>query len=201
MRTGVFSRLRYRLFCLIAGHLTGQKERFLWEHDWARAGIPYEKGSEGSEEKNLEGKKDTEKLHRQLAWMRALCEADRKFLAGLDLRSVTDALLETVVQLFPGSATTVWLFDGTTHRLEAVACRNPREPEGKLIVPDENPNFVIEVVEKKRPAMITNVGACSGREDIKFLRNQGLAVFLGIPMLSRDEIVGVLALYSRVPHS
>jgi signal transduction histidine kinase len=32
---------------------------------------------------------------------------------------------------------------------------------------------------------------------MEFLREQGFAVCLGIPMLSRDEIVGVLALYSR----
>ena len=47
--------------------------------------------------------------------------------------------------------------------------------------------------------MIMNVGAHSRREDIEFLREHRLAASLGIPMLSRHEIVGVLSLYSRVP--
>jgi signal transduction histidine kinase len=200
MKIGIFSRLRSRCACLNAGRLTGEKKRLPVEDELARGATPFERGIDGLEIKNLQENKNPKALLRQLAWMRALCELDRKFLAGLDLRSVTDALLETVVRLFPGSASTVWLLDGTTRRLKAVACRNLEEPECQPIAPNGNLDFVMEVVEKRKPLMITNVEAYSRREDIEFLRDHRLAVFLGVPMLSRREIVGVLALYSRVPH-
>lgn len=198
MRIGVFSRLRSRLFCFTAERLTVPTERFPGDDELAEAATSFERAIEGSEIRNREGKKNAEGLHHHLAWMRALCEVDRKFLASLDLRLVTDALLETLARLFPGSAATVWLLDTTTSRLEAVACRNLEEPEWH-IRRKGSLDFAMEVVEKRRPSMITNVGADSRREDTEFLREHRLAASLGIPMLSRHEIVGVLTLYSRVP--
>jgi signal transduction histidine kinase len=199
MRIGVFSRLRSRLFCFIPERLTVQTEKFPGDDELAEAATSFESGIEGSEIRNRGGKKDAAGLHRHLAWMRALCEVDRKFLASLDLRSVTDALLETVAGLFPGSAATVWLLDTTTSRLEAVACRNLEKPEWQPTRGKGSLDFAMEVVEKKRPSIITNVGAHSRREDIEFVREHRLAVSLGIPMLSRNEIIGVLTLYSPVP--
>jgi signal transduction histidine kinase len=199
MRIGVFSRLRSRLFCFIPERLTVQTEKFPGDDELAEAATSFESGIEGSEIRNRGGKKDAAGLHRHLAWMRALCEVDRKFLASLDLRLVTDALLETVAGLFPGSAATVWLLDTTTSRLEAVACRNLEKPEWQPTRGKGSLDFAMEVVEKKRPSIITNVGAHSRREDIEFVREHRLAVSLGIPMLSRNEIVGVLTLYSPVP--
>src|SRR5215510_11617532 len=108
MKFGVFSRLRSRCACLLAGRRTGQKESLPVEDEWARATAPFEREIDALETTNLEGNKNEKALH-QLAWMRALCELDRKFLAGFDLQLVTHALLETVARLFPGSATTVWL--------------------------------------------------------------------------------------------
>ena len=126
-------------------------ERFPAENELVGAVTSFERGIENLEIKNRE-RENPGGLYRHLAWMRALCEVDRKFLASLDLRLVTDALLETVAQLFPGSATTVWLLDTTTDRLEAVACRNlagtrvtsPLRQIGGL-------DFAMEVVEKRIP--------------------------------------------------
>ena len=201
MKTGVFSRLSSRFACFLAGRLTGQKERLSVEDELARAAAPFEREIDGLEIKNFEGQKNAKALRRQLTWMRTLCELDRKFLDGFDLQSVTDALLETIARVFSGSATAVWLIDRATHRLEPVACWNLEEPEWQPIASDRNRDFAMAVVEKRKPSIITNAGVYSRREDQEFLGEQGLAVFLGIPMLSRDEIVGVLALYRRAPYN
>src|SRR5262245_51951010 len=129
MKTGVFSRLSSRFACFLAGRLTGQKERLSVEDELARAAAPFEREIDGLEIKNFERQKNAKALRRQLTWMRTLCELDRKFLDGFDLPSVTDALLEIIARVFPGSATTVWLIDRATHRLEPVACWNLEEPE------------------------------------------------------------------------
>jgi len=197
MRIGVFSRFLYRLSCRDAARLTGQKESVSREHDGSRFATLRKRESEGLERKNLGGKNSTEKLQRELEWMHARGEADGKFLAALDLRSVTDALLEIVVRSFSGTAASVWLLDGTTQRLGKAACRDPREPEWQPLASEGKLHFVMDVVEKRKPSMIPTAGAYARREDMEFLREQGFAVCLGIPMLSRDEIVGVLALYSR----
>ncbi|HVH92055.1 MAG TPA: hypothetical protein VM783_11780 [Candidatus Acidoferrum sp.] len=91
MKIGVFSGLRSRPVCLIAGRLT-EKESFPGQDERARAATAFETGSGGPEIKDPKRKKVEKDLHRHLAWMQMLCEVDRKFLASLDLRLMTDAL-------------------------------------------------------------------------------------------------------------
>ena len=76
MSIGVFSRLRSRLFCFIPERLTVQRDRFPGDDELAEAATYFERGIEGSEIRNRGGKKDAARLHRHLAWMRALCEVD-----------------------------------------------------------------------------------------------------------------------------
>src|SRR5262245_37536946 len=90
MKIGVFSGLRSRLFCLIAERLT-EKESFPSEDERARA-TAFETGVGGPEIKDPKSKKVEKDLHRRLAWMQILCEVDRKFLANLDFRLITNTL-------------------------------------------------------------------------------------------------------------
>jgi hypothetical protein len=69
-----------------------EKENFPGEDEWARAATRFETGIGGPEIKDPKSKKVEKDLHRHLAWIQILCEVDRKFLASLDLRLMTDAL-------------------------------------------------------------------------------------------------------------
>jgi hypothetical protein len=55
-------------------------------------GYSFRDGGRCPEIKDPKRKKVEKDLHRHLAWMQILCEVDRKFLASLDLRLMTDAL-------------------------------------------------------------------------------------------------------------
>ena len=88
MKISVFSGLRSRPVCLIAGRLT-EKESFPGQDERARAATAFETGSGGPEIKDPKRKKVVKDLHLHLAWMQMLCEVDRKFLASLDLRLMT----------------------------------------------------------------------------------------------------------------
>jgi signal transduction histidine kinase len=198
MRNGVFSRLRSRFLSLNDECLTAPKERVPTENELVKAAISFEREIGALEIKTCE-RKNPGGLHHHLAWMRALCEVDRKFLASLDLRLVTDVLLDTVARFFPGSAATIWLFDGTTGRLETVACLSLAEADHQRIAANGGLDLAMEVVEKRMPYMITNAGADKGGR--KFVREHRFISALGFPMLSSDEIVGVLTLYTPVAHS
>jgi|SRR6266436_356321 hypothetical protein len=91
----VFPKLRSRLFCLIGGNRTAQRDGFC-DDDELQLVTPFQ--SEDRQIKNPQRRKTAEGLHRHLAWMHALCEVDQKFLASLDLQRMTAALLETVVR-------------------------------------------------------------------------------------------------------
>jgi signal transduction histidine kinase len=194
MRTGVFPNLRSRLFCLIAGNRTAQKDSFFDDNEWQSV-TSFQ--SEDRQIKSPQRKKNAEGLHRHLVWMRTLCEVDRKFLGSLDLQRVTAALLEAVVRLFPGSTAAVWLLDSTTSRLRAVASRNLEEPECKVVAGNGSLDFAWEVFEKRRPLIITDVEAQLRTGAIQFLHEHGLTSYVGIPLLSRHQIIGVLGIYTR----
>ena len=82
-----------------------------------------------------------------------------------------------------------------------MVCRNRTEPENQPVAVNGGLEFAMEVVEKRIPCMTTNAGAWSDEEGRKVSRNQRLVYALGLPMLSSDELVGVLILYTPVPHS
>src|SRR5262245_48567581 len=177
MKIGVFSRLRSRFACLLTGGRTGQKEPLPVEDGLAPATAPFEREIDGLETTNLEGNKNAKALHHQLAWMRALCELDRKFLAGFDLQLVTHALLETVARLFPGSATAVWLVDGTTRRLEAVACRNLEEPEWQPTAAERSRDWAMDVGERRKHSNSPKADDYRRRQEKGFRRRPGVGSF------------------------
>ena len=195
----VFPNLRSRWGCLIARHGAAQAEGVLDEDEMPLV-MPFQSAANDPQIKNPKRKKTVEGLHRHFAWMRALCEVDRKFLASLDLQRVTAALLETVVRLFPGSTAAVWLLDSTTSRLKAVAWRNVEEPECKVVAGGGSLDFAWEVFEKRRPLVITDVATHARAGAIKFLHEHGWASYLGIPLFSRHQIIGVLGIYTRASH-
>ncbi|HET8917307.1 MAG TPA: hypothetical protein VFN58_04620 [Candidatus Binatia bacterium] len=91
MKIGVFSGLRSRLVCLIARRLL-KKRIFPVRMNGLGRLLLSRRGSGGPEIKDPKSKKVEKDLHRHLAWIQILCEVDRKFLASLDLRLMTDAL-------------------------------------------------------------------------------------------------------------
>ena len=94
MTNGVLSRLRSRFLALNAEGLTVTAERFPAENELVGAETCFERGTQSLEIKNSE-RENPEGLYRRLAWMRALCEVDQKFLASLDPQLVTDVLFDT----------------------------------------------------------------------------------------------------------
>jgi GAF domain-containing protein len=140
-----------------------------------------------------EPNKDARRRH--LEHMRALRDMDRIVLAHPDLQPVTDALLETVAGLFPRSAAAIWLLDETTGRLEPAAWRNFDEPEWKPAAAIGN------IAAEGRPSMITTVGTWSNSDAARLLRDHGFAVGVGIPLLSRNETMGVLGVYDNRCHA
>jgi len=68
MKISVFSGLRSRPVCLIAGRLT-EKESFPGQDERARAATAFETGVGCPEIKDPKSKKVEKDLHRHLAWM------------------------------------------------------------------------------------------------------------------------------------
>jgi len=141
-----------------------------------------------------------EETRRNLERVRALREIDQAITSTLDLCTVLEVLLEKIDLLLPYSTVTIRLFNKESGLLEPVDCRNLNEAEwkteewrgGRCI-----PNVVFET---KSPVIIHNVQTDPRCRDIGFFRRHGLVSYLGVPLIVKDEILGVVSFYTKKEH-
>ncbi|OGP23813.1 MAG: hypothetical protein A2038_13450 [Deltaproteobacteria bacterium GWA2_57_13] len=140
-----------------------------------------------------------EQAQKSLERIRALREIDRAITSTLDLQAVLDVLLEKIDRLLPYSATTVGLWNVETEKLTPVACRNIDMQEWQAIA-KRGFGLPRAILETKQPVIIRNVQSDPRAWAPDFLHKQGLVSYLGIPLMVKDEALGVLGFYTKEEH-
>jgi signal transduction histidine kinase/DNA-binding NarL/FixJ family response regulator len=149
----------------------------------------------------IERKRAEEEIQQNLRRLRALREIERATTSTLDLRTVLDVLLLKIDSLLPYSATTVRLFNKASGLLEPIACRNLAEEEWKA-EPWRGGRGVPNIVFENRTVWIApNVQTDPRVRDPEFFRKNGLVSYLGLPLIAKNEILGVLSFYTKQEHS
>src|SRR5919197_363673 len=148
----------------------------------------------------VERKRAQEQVRRHQEHMTALHQIERAITSTLDLRSVLNIFLEKIDRLLPYSAATVRLWNKKSGRLEPVACRNLDEESWKLISRKSGRGVTSMVLEKKAPVTIKNVQHEPCVRDPDFCRRHNLVSYLGVPLIVKDEFLGVLGFYTREEH-
>ena len=138
--------------------------------------------------------KQTEKQMHRLAILR---EINLAATATLDLRATLDILVERIDLLLPYSAITVRLLNRQSGEFEPVACRNIYIGDWRA---ESDHGFIREITECKAPIISTNVQTDQRARETEFFRKHGLVSFVGVPLIAKDELVGILSFYSREEH-
>jgi GAF domain-containing protein len=131
-----------------------------------------------------------------LEQIRLLQEIGTALTSTLDLDDLLKLFLEEM-DVLPYSASSVRLFNRESGLLEPIACRNfdvdawKAEPwrGGRGI-----PNIVFE---NRVPLMVRNLQSDPRIRDPEFFRKHELVSYLGTPLIVRDEILGVLSVYTK----
>jgi signal transduction histidine kinase len=139
-------------------------------------------------------------LSGNLQRIRALREIDMAIASTLNLREVLNVLLEKIDLALPYAAATVRLFNKESGLLEPVACRNLDEKEWKEAGGKAGRGPANAVFESKAPVMISNVQTDPRVRDLEFFRRHGLVSYLGVPLVVKDEVLGVLSFYTKEEH-
>jgi signal transduction histidine kinase/DNA-binding NarL/FixJ family response regulator/uncharacterized protein YigA (DUF484 family) len=147
----------------------------------------------------IERQRADEELQENLRRLKALQEIERA-ISTLDLRTVLDVLLQKIDILLPYSATTVRLLNKTTGFIEPIACRNIPEEEWKTDRWRGGRGVPNIVYESKRVWMALNVQSDPRVRDREFFRRHGLVSYLGLPLITKNEILGVLSFYTKQEH-
>jgi len=147
-----------------------------------------------------ERKKAMGDLQHAVERIRALHEIGMAITSTLDLRRVLDILLEKLQLSTSYAAATVRLVNRKTGELEPVACRNINEEKWKRSFAKTPGGLSQLVLETKKPVAIDDVRRDPRTRHQQFMREYGLVSFLGIPLIAKDEALGVLAIFTKEPH-
>ncbi len=141
-----------------------------------------------------------ERVQDQIQHVTILSDINQAITSTLDLRSVLDLLLDKIDHLLPYSVTTLRLINKESGLMEAVASRNIDEEEWKSTMREGERGFSKGVLQNKGPVRIANVQKNHHVKHSEFLRKYGLISYLGLPLVTKDNILGTLGVYTKEEH-
>jgi signal transduction histidine kinase len=145
----------------------------------------------------IERKRTEAQINRQLQRQTVLNEINQAITSTLDLQSVMDILLDKIGKVFPHLAMLVRVLDTDKKSLEGVAFRNLDHSSWENTASPPGASLSNAVIEAKTPLLIRDVQNDPRSRRPEFLRKNGFVSYLGLPLIVKEEAVGVLAFFSR----
>ena len=131
----------------------------------------------------------------------ALREIDKAINSTLELEAVLKLLLQKIDAFLSFSvATTIRLFNQNTGKFENTACRNIDETSWKKQVGHGTGNLSAEILRTKLPMIVRDIQADPQRSAVEFYRTHGFVSYLGVPLIVKEEVVGILGFYTTIIH-
>jgi len=152
-------------------------------------------------EEMRERRRAEDEVKHNLERIRALHEIDLAITSTLDLRTILDVLLEKIdLFLAYPTASTVRLLNKESGALEPVACRNLNEVVWKADEWKSGRGPANAVFQDKALLIVGNVQTDPRIRDREFFQRYGLVSYLGVPLIAKREVLGVLGLYTKQEH-
>ncbi|HEY2918339.1 MAG TPA: response regulator, partial [Candidatus Binatia bacterium] len=135
---------------------------------------------------------------RNLARLEALHEINLSASSSLELDTVLDLLLAKINLFLPFSAaSTLRLRDPLSGKLELKVARNIPATELKDFAERNQRSFAQIVFEDKQVLIITDAPNDPRCPDAEFYRHHGMISYLGVPLVVKGQVMGVLSLWGR----
>ena len=149
----------------------------------------------------VENRELFEETRCNLQRIRGLHEIEEAVASTLDLHAVLGILLEKIEILLPYPvAATVRLKKRETGVLEPLACRGLNEEEWRTQHGRSLGGRAKKAVETKIPLTVRNVQTDPQTSNAEIFRKYGLVSHLAVPLIAKNETIGVLGLYTREEH-
>ncbi|MEE9145493.1 MAG: GAF domain-containing protein, partial [Candidatus Binatia bacterium] len=146
-------------------------------------------------------KRAEEEIRRHHERQAALYDANVATTSTLDLKSILGLLLEKIDLFFSSAvAATVRLLNKESDLLEPLACRNLVEDAWKAKKMKPGHGLAYAVFKAKSPVMVGNFRTDHRTQDPGFFHKQNLVSYLGVPLIVKGEVLGVLGLFTKEEH-
>ena len=140
-----------------------------------------------------------QQIQRHTECQAALYELNLAATSTLDLDAVLAILLDRLGQMVSAGAMTVELYRGAEKQLARIASRGIDDAAWKSQV-GEFVSAPHPVVRAKDTVSISDLNVVSDGLDSKIFLEAGLSFYLGIPLITKDEVIGVVSIYTDQPH-
>lgn len=146
--------------------------------------------------------RDTSTRQRAEEEIKALHEINLPVTLSLDLGTILDNLLEQVDKIFPYAISHIRLVNDITGELEPVACHNLDEAIWKSEPSAGRDNSIHKIIlDTKKPAVVRDIRTDERIAPDGFWVDRGIISYIGVPMIFKEEGIGVLALFSKEEHA
>ena len=174
----------------------------------ARTGLPYGESELGHlsrtfddlaqalEQRAADARVAETKIQKQHLRQSALHEISAAMTSSLDVGNVLKALLDGVAALFPSSYVTLSWLGEHSGRIETMDQPTRNEAAAKQGAANSERGLPKQVFKRKSPLLIPDLQLDSRASAPDSLRAAGFVAYLGLPMIVKDEVLGVLSFYS-----
>ena len=149
------------------------------------------------ETRQAEAEESARQIHSQRQQQDVLFHLIRGITSTLDVGSVLSTLLDHLSSLFPTCAVTVSWINKKTNNLEPIGHRAFNGAEQKELDPPPSQILPNLVLTQQCPIAISNARLDPRARDLDFFLVHRLKSYLGLPLIAKQETLGVLSFYSR----
>lgn len=148
-----------------------------------------------------EQKRAEQEIQHHVERQAALYEINLATTSTLELQAVLNVLLERLKQLIPHAAITIMLLSSDDQRLIKVASRNIDDETWKRDREDGERANAHPVLERKSPVFISDLRTHSNGWHSKYFIERAYVSYLGVPLVAKDQVLGVLSFYTKEERS
>jgi transcriptional regulator with GAF, ATPase, and Fis domain len=145
---------------------------------------------------------ETESIERERqnhARLKALLNISRMMGSVTNLEEVFKGIMDTCVELFDAQQASLMMLNSETNELEVRAATGHLDIEGVRVARRKVGEGVSGWVAKKRQPLVLGPGADMDQYPDLNANVSDMTAALVVPVLLRDELIGVLSIRSRVP--
>ncbi len=152
------------------------------------------------EQRVADAKQTEQQIQRQFQRIEILREITSAVNSTLDLQGVLNVLVEKIAVLLPYAALRMWLRNPENGELERATSWNIDDAEWKGRKSHGTPRLIQSAIDTKKPVVVTDLQSDPRTIDAAYFQKQGVISYLGVPLLVKERVLGVLVFLSRKQH-
>ncbi|HKY08154.1 MAG TPA: ATP-binding protein, partial [Candidatus Binatia bacterium] len=153
--------------------------------------------AEALQKREAEAVESSNHIRQQRQQQEALYDLNRGITSTLDVASVLRTLLDQISTLFSSYAVSVSWINAHNNALETIASRGMNDSAAANEEIASQQLLPLLVLQRQALVAICDAGANPRAADHELLLRQGWTSYLGLPLVAKEEILGVLSFYGR----